>query len=386
MYKDLTDCEKQQLKKELQEKVDKILRDTLDEMAQYIITERGATESEAKWKAFQLMLCGITPDSEEFHKAVEEMITLSDIFEPFIKENTKEDWIFMGLDLTIYELKNYDTTKEQKKHEIEEVLYLSNDIAMLMVNWLYRNDDGKLSGNYLNYHDIYHQIGGYKLIDLYKNLKKVIQADTMRDVYALFYFPCLYTVDDWVSSVEMFSEAYYADLEFLYETLDEFLFGENKPSPNNRMFFYNISWWNRMLNRFSYFTDNDTNECLIYDTAHELPKITLKNHKEAKELTYFLNNMQKHNKNLENLLENDKEITKQIQINREVMHQELIEILIIESEKYKNKQNTHPIQGIGADMIAPQVLNHLAHDLGLLKWNEDLDTYKLQNSFGGGIR
>lgn len=91
MYKDLTDCEKQQLKKELQAKVDKILRDTLDEMAQYIITERGATESEAKWKAFQLMLCGITPDSEEFHKAVEEMITLSDMFEPFIKENTKED-------------------------------------------------------------------------------------------------------------------------------------------------------------------------------------------------------------------------------------------------------------------------------------------------------
>lgn len=148
----------------------------------------------------------------------------------------------MGLDLTIYELKNHDTKKEQKKHEIEEVLYLSNDTAMLMVNWLYRNDDGKLSGNYLNYHDIYHQIGGYKLIDLYKNLKKVIQADTKKDVYALFYFPCLYTVDDWVSSVEMFSEAYYNDLEFLYETLDEFLFGENKPSPNNRMFFYNISW------------------------------------------------------------------------------------------------------------------------------------------------
>lgn len=141
-----------------------------------------------------------------------------------------------------------------------------------------------------------------------------------------------------------------------------------------------------MLNRFSYFTDNDTNECLIYDTAHELPKIALKNHKEAKELTYFLNNMQKHAKNLENLLENDKEITKQIQINREVMHQELIEILIIESEKYKNKQNTHRIHGIGADMIAPQVLDHLAHDLGLLKWNEQLDTYKLQNSFGGRIR
>ena len=114
---------------------------------------------------------------------------------------------------------------------------------MLVVNWLYRNDNGKMSGNYLDYHNIYHQISGHTLVDLFKNLKKVINAsDDKRDIYALFYFPCLYTIDDWMSSVEMFSEAYYQDLQFLYETLDEFLLGEEAPSPINRLFFYNICW------------------------------------------------------------------------------------------------------------------------------------------------
>ena len=149
----------------------------------------------------------------------------------------------MGLDLTFYEVKNHDWDTHQKKHEIEEVLCLSNDAAMLIVNWLYRNDNGKMTGNYLDYHNIYHEIGGYKLVDLYKNLKKVIQAeDNKKDNYALFYFPCLYTIDDWISSVEMFSEAYYAKLEYLYETFDKFLMGEEAPSPSNRLFFYNISW------------------------------------------------------------------------------------------------------------------------------------------------
>lgn len=149
----------------------------------------------------------------------------------------------MGLDLTFYEVKNYDYSKVQKNHEIETVLELSNDLAMLIVNWLYRNDDGKLTGNYLNYHYIYHQIYGDKLVDLFKNLKKVIKADEdKKDTYALFYFPCLYTIDDWASSVEMFSESYYHNLEDLYELFNELLLGKDSISPNNRVFFYNISW------------------------------------------------------------------------------------------------------------------------------------------------
>lgn len=135
--------------------------------------------------------------------------------------------------------------------------------------------------------------------------------------------------------------------------------------------------------RFNYMVSEETNECELYDTAHELPKITLKNHKEAKELTYFLNSMQKHVKNLEKLLENDTEISKQISINREVMHDELREILIIEAEKYKEIPYYHNIRGMDVQEIAPKVLNKLAHDLGLLEWNVDLDEYKFKKSYGG---
>ena len=149
----------------------------------------------------------------------------------------------MGLDLIFYEILDYDYRDEMKKFEVEKVLELSNSRAMLLTNWLYRNDNGKVVGNYLDYAYTYHQIAGYKIINLYKNLKKVIEAeDDKKDLYALFYFPCLYTVDDWVSSIEMFSPSYYGALEELYEIIDKFLFGKDASDPSNRMFIYNISW------------------------------------------------------------------------------------------------------------------------------------------------
>ena len=68
----------------------------------------------------------------------------------------------MGLDLTIYEVKNYDPNNYQRHFEIDEVMSLSNDTAMLLVNWLYRNDEAKLTGGYLKLSNIYHEIYGYK--------------------------------------------------------------------------------------------------------------------------------------------------------------------------------------------------------------------------------
>ena len=145
----------------------------------------------------------------------------------------------MGLDLTFYEVIESDNDT----HTIKEVLSLSNDMAMLATNWLYRNDDGKITGNYLNYCYIYHQTYGFTLLNMYKNLKKVVEADSKnKDTYALFYFPALYTVDDWISSVEMFSESYYATLRDLYKVLDDLLFGDDSPAIEMRQFFYNISW------------------------------------------------------------------------------------------------------------------------------------------------
>lgn len=165
----------------------------------------------------------------------------------------------MGLDLIFYEIKTEDKKSkyEKEKKYIEEVMYLSNSRAMLIVNWLYRNDDAKLTGNYLKLCDIYHHIYGHKLEHIYKALKKVrevnenkkIGNDSMvlfdtnkRDIYALHYFPCLHSVDDWVNSTEMFSQEYYNDLDLLYKAFDELLHGDGAKYSDEREFLYQISW------------------------------------------------------------------------------------------------------------------------------------------------
>lgn len=149
----------------------------------------------------------------------------------------------MGLDLTIYEVKNYDPHNYQTKFDIEEVLCLSNDRAMLILNWLYRNDSAKVTGNYHKLANLYHEIYGYTFKEVYENIKTVLNApEDKKDTYALFYFPCLYTVDEWISNVEMFSEYYYADLECLLELIGKLFKGDNVKHPDDRLFLYNISW------------------------------------------------------------------------------------------------------------------------------------------------
>lgn len=151
----------------------------------------------------------------------------------------------MGLDLTFYEIKKEDkkNKNDKEKKYIEEVLYLSNASGMLIVNWLYRNDNAKLTSNYLKLCDIYHHIYGHTLEQIYKGLKKVVEApDNMKHYYALHYFPCLHSIDDWINEEEMFSESYYDRLEFLYKRFDELLHGDGAKYSDQREFLYNISW------------------------------------------------------------------------------------------------------------------------------------------------
>lgn len=151
----------------------------------------------------------------------------------------------MGLDLTFYEIKteNKDKKDDNERKYVEEVLYLSNASAMLIVNWLYRNDSAKVTGNYLKLCDLYHQIYGHKLEQIYKALKKVVEApEDMKHYYALHYFPCLHSIDDWINEEEMFSEHYYNGIEDLYEIFDKLLHGDGARYSDEREFVYNISW------------------------------------------------------------------------------------------------------------------------------------------------
>ena len=62
-----------------------------------------------------------------------------------------------------------------------------------------------------------------------------------KDLLAYHYFPVLYAIPDYISSVEMWSEEYYNDLTEIYEILKE-LMPDNSIYNKERQFFYNILW------------------------------------------------------------------------------------------------------------------------------------------------
>ena len=147
--------------------------------------------------------------------------------------------ILLTLSLTFYEIKH----KNKTKFEAEQVLQLENDLAMIIVNWLYRNDEAKLTGNYLKIAQVYHKIDEDTFEYIQNNLKRVLEAPLdEKDVYALFYFPCLTHIDYWESNVEMFSTYYYDNLTYLFNQITEILNKKNKNNSTEREFFYNISW------------------------------------------------------------------------------------------------------------------------------------------------
>lgn len=149
----------------------------------------------------------------------------------------------MGLDFKIYEDVNNDVDLTAP-HEISEKVYLTQHKAMLIVNWFYRKDAhiGNLKdvyGESTHYVKIY----GDDIWEILLALEKVLneEKEWKKDLLAYHYFPVLYTIPNYVSSVEMWSEEYYDDLTEIYEILKE-LMPTNSVFNKERKFFYNISW------------------------------------------------------------------------------------------------------------------------------------------------
>ena len=148
----------------------------------------------------------------------------------------------MGLDFKIYEvLNNYVDLTEP--HEIQEKVYLENHQAMLIVNWFYRKDV-----HIANLRDVYGEsnhyvkIYGGDILEIMVALEKVLNEnlDWKKDLLAYHYFPVLDTTPNYVSSVEMWSDEYYEDLNEIYLCLKE-LIPSNAIYNKERKFFYNIS-------------------------------------------------------------------------------------------------------------------------------------------------
>ena len=143
----------------------------------------------------------------------------------------------MGYDFTLYEITNHQE-EDTKEYKVKEVLYLSNSMAMLVATWLDRNN---VREDPNNFNKVYHyvEVDGGMLEDLIENLETVLNEkdEHKRDILALFYFPCRFTIPTWISSTEMFSESYYADLEYILERVKKVL----NDDPDRQLFVYNFA-------------------------------------------------------------------------------------------------------------------------------------------------
>ena len=127
----------------------------------------------------------------------------------------------MGYDFTLYEQKTEDIGNK-RKIILEEVMYLSNSCAMIVAYWIHRNIEPLFKAyDDLNLHFIELYSGNLKEMD--NQLIKVLGENDKekRDLLALHYFPTQNTMDKWISSVEMWSDSYYGDLEIIHEKLNK---------------------------------------------------------------------------------------------------------------------------------------------------------------------
>ena len=120
----------------------------------------------------------------------------------------------MGYDFYLYEQKG-----DYKKITLEEVLYFGNSRAMIVAMWLDRNFEPLFERLDFNLH--YIEISSDYLKYMKNDLEAVLNEKDpkIRDLKALHYFPVRYTIGSWCSSVEMWSDSYYYDLESIYEAL-----------------------------------------------------------------------------------------------------------------------------------------------------------------------
>ena len=144
----------------------------------------------------------------------------------------------MGLDFYMYEDKSTILEGDQP-HEIQEVLYLSNYKGMLLANWFYRKDMMKDVFGESSY---YIEIFGDDLNEVISALELVLteKLDWKKDLLAYHYFPVLYHIPNYISSVEMWSDWYYDALKEIYGLLKQIIPDESIYN-NERRFFYNVS-------------------------------------------------------------------------------------------------------------------------------------------------
>lgn len=142
------------------------------------------------------------------------------------------------VEFRLFENKSHCNIEINTTLEIEEVLLLKGDCALLLSEWFYRVKSGHLKDKTGEY-DYFIKCYGEDLLDIILALELVLSEDTDKDLLCLYYFPPSYSKT--YKSKEIFTEEYYANLNEVKNLLEEII-PSNTLFNRERVFYYNISW------------------------------------------------------------------------------------------------------------------------------------------------
>ena len=145
------------------------------------------------------------------------------------------------MEFRLFENKSHNDVEFKREHKIEEVLYLSNGEASILVEWFYRVHGNPLKDNY-NESNHYVQCYGWEIWDLIEKLALVLNEkdNYKKNLLALWYFPVLCQVNDG-DNFNLWSAVYYNGLFNIYNELKK-IYSSNSIDNRERLFYYNISW------------------------------------------------------------------------------------------------------------------------------------------------
>lgn len=124
-------------------------------------------------------------------------------------------------------------------HEVKEVLSFTNQSAMILANWFYREDGVRLRYDF-NEGNHFVMLWGSELYRVVSALDSVFECEGRdRDLMALLLFPVVDYIPN--SSVGMWSDAYYKHLEEVCNGLKRIM-PLDSVSNRERVFYYNIRW------------------------------------------------------------------------------------------------------------------------------------------------
>lgn len=145
-------------------------------------------------------------------------------------------------DFKLYEVTSYNNVEKTNNETVEERLHLTNNQAILLIQWFYNKDGDQLKYNF-NESRHYITVGGDVIWEIVSCLDQILVTNSSveRNMKILQYFPKMNNIMEDYSKRDLFSEEAYIDFKNLHSALKSVV-SSNSVSNRERLFLYNIRW------------------------------------------------------------------------------------------------------------------------------------------------